>query len=105
MITITMPVAKRCPYAAELDAGELTITLPGDAPELHDLARQVGALGRDGTAGVSHEEFNRQVLDLLALVYGMPGALVVTRWRTGPWDVEVRDGDDLLRQSVEPASA
>ena len=100
MITITMRVAKRCPYAAELDAGDLTITLPGDAPELHDLARQIGALGRDGLVGVSHEEFNRQVLGLLPRP-----ALVVTRWRTGPWDVEVRDGDDLLREPVELASA
>lgn len=91
MIIIRMPVAKRCPYAAELDAGELAITLPDNAPELHDLERQVGALGRDGIAGISHEEFNRQVLALLPRP-----ALVVTRWRTGSWDVECRDGDEEL---------
>lgn len=92
MITIRMPVIKPCPFADEMDAGEVEITLPGDAPELHSLAKKVYGLCADP---VTHEQFTRAILDLL----GGEG-LVVARWRTGPWVVEVREGDDLLRQHL-----
>jgi hypothetical protein len=83
MITvIRRPVIKQCPYKHETDAGELTVTIPGPAPELHELAASVDAI----TAGaVSHEDFTAAVAALLP-----PGSQVVTTWRTGPWSVEVR---------------
>ena len=93
MITVTMPVLKQCPFKDELDAGELAVTFPEDAPELHNLAAQVLKLCAEP---VTHEDFTRGVLDML----GGEG-LVVTRWHTGPWDVEVWEGDDLLRQSFK----
>jgi len=93
MITIRRPVIKRCPFKPETDAGELVIVLPGDAPELHNLSEQVDKLCAEP---VTHEDFTRAVLDLL----GGEG-LVTTTWNTGPWAVEVREGDDLLREPVE----
>ena len=63
--------------------GELAITSPEDAPELHNLAEQIDKLCAEP---VTHEEFTRAVLDIL----GGEG-LVVTRWHTGPWSVEVRE--------------
>lgn len=98
MITIRMPVIKLCPCVDEIDAGELMITLPGDAPELHDLAWKVHGLC---AAPVTHEDFTRSVLDLL----GGKG-LVVTRWHTGPWEVECREGDlTLLPATAQPEPA
>lgn len=88
-----MPVVKRCPFMDELDAGEVAVTLPGDAPELHNLAGKIRELCAEP---VTHEQFTRGVLDLLG-----GEALVVTRWHTGPWEVEVREGNDLLREPVE----
>lgn len=81
-VSLRMPVVKQCPFRDETDAGELVITIPGDAPELHDLAAAVdsAAAGR-----VSHEDFTRRVASLLPA-----GSGVVTTWHTGPWSVEVR---------------
>lgn len=94
MITIRRPVIKRCPFKDETDAGELAITFPEDAPELHNLAEQIDKLCAEP---VTHEDFTRGVLDLLG-----GDAAVTTTWHTGPWSVEVREGpDDLLRESVE----
>ena len=84
MITvIRRPVVKQCPFKDETDLGELVITIPGDAPELHELAAAVdeAAKGR-----VSHEDFTRRVAALLTA-----GSEVVTTWHTGPWSVEVRE--------------
>jgi hypothetical protein len=93
MITIRRPVIKRCPFKPETDAGELIITFPGDAPELHNLAAWVDSLCADR---ITHEEFTRKVADFLG-----DGVQVVTKWHTGPWSVEVREGgDDLLREPV-----
>jgi hypothetical protein len=97
MITITMPVLKPCPFVGELDAGELAITFPGDAPELHNLAAQVQKLCAEP---VTHEDFTRGVLDML----GGEG-LVVTRWHTGPWSVEVREGDDQVVREPDQIGA
>jgi hypothetical protein len=79
--TITRPVIKRCPFRDETDAGTLTIIIPGEAPELHDLAGKVDALCAEE---ITHEEFTQ------ALAAAVPGAEVVTTWHTGPWDVEVQ---------------
>lgn len=92
---IRRPVIKRCPFKDEIDAGELVITIPGEAPELHALAEQVDALAAEP---VSHEEFTTRVSALLA-----PGAEVMTTWHTGPWSVEVREevparGDQVVRE-------
>lgn len=93
MITvIRRPVIKRCPFVDETDAGELVITFPGEALELHNLAAEVDKLSAEP---VSHEEFTASVAAMV------PGAHVVTTWNTGPWSVEVRAGDDLLREPVE----
>lgn len=81
MITIRTAIAKRCPYKNELDIGELIITCPGDAPELHALGKQVRENGL-----VSHEQYTRDVLALLP-----EGSSVTTHWRTGPWEVEVTE--------------
>jgi len=84
MITVLRrPVVKQCPFKDETDLGELVITIPGDAPELHALAAavDVAAAGR-----VSHEDFTRRVAELLPA-----GSEVVTMWRTGPWSVEVQE--------------
>ena len=97
MITIRRNVTKQCPYKAEIDIGELVITLPGDAPELHGLARLVEAVAE---TQISHEDYTRAILAILP-----EGASVLTRWRTGPWSVEVREGSDLLREPVNPAGA
>lgn len=96
MITvISRTVVKRCPFRDETDIGELVITLDGPAPELHELA---GHMDRLTSTPVSHEDFTTAVTRLLP-----PGAEVVTRWRTGPWQVEVRDARDLLRDPIRPA--
>ena len=93
MITIiSRAVVKQCPYKDETDTGELVITMDGPAPELHDLALQVDRLI---AVPVSHEDFTVAVAGLLP-----PGARVVTRWRTGPWRVEVRDASHLLRDNI-----
>lgn len=83
MITVTMPVIKRCPFADEIDAGELSVTFPQDAPELHNLAARIQELC---AAPVTHEDFTRGVLDLI----GGEGT-VETRWHTGPWSVTCRE--------------
>ena len=82
MITLRRPVIKRCPFKPETDTGELVIVLPGDAPELHNLAGQIDKLCAEP---VTHEDFTRGVLDLLE-----DGAQVTTTWHTGPWSVDVR---------------
>jgi hypothetical protein len=97
VITIRTPALKRCPFRGEADAGELAITFPGDAPELHALGDQVEALcGKP----VTHEDFTRAVLALLP-----EGAQVATRWQTGRWSAEVSEGDALLREPVHPEGA
>ena len=83
MITVTMPILKRCPFVDELDAGHLAITFGEDAPELHNLAAQVRKLCAEP---ITHEDFTRSVADMFG-----GGALVVTTWHTGPWDVECRE--------------
>lgn len=92
MITIRMPVIKPCPFRDEIDAGLLEFTLPGEAPELHDLARKICVICAEPS---THEAFTLAVLDLL----GGEG-LVVTRWHTGPFEVEVREGDESLARSA-----
>jgi hypothetical protein len=79
--TLRRQVIKECPYKDETDVGELTIVIPGEAPELHNLADAVNTLSR---GPVSHEDFTLGVADMLP-----PGSKVTTTWRTGPWDVEV----------------
>ena len=81
--TIRRPVIKRCPFKDETDAGELVITFPGDAPELHNLAVQVDELA---AKPVTHEDFTAAVAEMV------PEARVVTTWHTGPWSVEVSEG-------------
>jgi hypothetical protein len=94
MITILRrPVVKQCPFKDETDAGELVITVPGNAPELHALAAAVDAAA---SGRVSHEDFTRRVAALLP-----PGSEAVTTWRTGPWSVEVREvssSDQVVRE-------
>jgi hypothetical protein len=92
MITIRRAVFKQCPFKDETDAGELVITLPGDAPELHELGRSVDLLC---SSPVSHEDFTRAVLLLLP-----DDASVTTRWQTGAWTIEVSEGSAVLRESV-----
>lgn len=84
MIVISTPVLKRCPFLDEADHGHLTVTLPGDAPELHALGGQVDDLC---AKPVTHEQFTRDVLAVLPA-----GASVVTRWQTGRWNVAVFEG-------------
>lgn len=96
MITIRRAVLKRCPHRDETDRGELAITLPGDAPELHHLGAQVDVLCDHA---VTHEDFTRSVLALLP-----EGARVATTWHTGPWLVEVSEGA-LLREPVNGEGA
>lgn len=97
MITIRRPVIKQCPFKKETDTGELIITLPGDAPELHELGRDIDALC---AAPVTHEDFTRAVLLLLP-----DGCHVTTHWHTGTWTVEVSEGSGVLREPVEAAGA
>lgn len=81
-VTLRSPVTKQCPFRDEIDAGELVITLPGEAPELHALAREIAKL----LAGpVTHEAFTEAVAGMLGA-----GAVVVTTWNTGPFAVTVR---------------
>ena len=91
--TIRRQVTKQCPFKDETDTGELAITIPGEAPELHDLAAAVDRLAAGGP--ISHEDFTAMVADMLP-----PGSQVVTRWRTGPWDVEVAV-DQVVREPDE----
>lgn len=82
MITsIRRQVVKRCPYKDETDVGELVITIPGEAPELHGLAEAIDGATADP---VSHEVFTARVAVMVP-----PGSQVTTTWHTGPWDVEV----------------
>lgn len=85
-------VIKPCPFKEEMDAGELIIAIPGDAPELHKLGREVDGLC---VSPISHEDFTRSVLALLP-----EGCSVTTRWHTGPWSVEVSEGGAVLREPV-----
>jgi len=96
-VTIRRQVIKRCPFKDEMDAGELVITICGDAPELHKLGREI-----DGLCGspVSHEDFTRGVLALVP-----EGSAVTTRWHTGPWFVEVSEGNAVLHDPVDRAGA
>ena len=82
MITVTMPVLKRCPFVDETRRGPTGHHVREDAPELHNLAAQVQKLCAEP---VTHEDFTRSVADMLG-----GEALVVTTWHTGPWDVECR---------------
>lgn len=82
IVTLKLPVVKRCPFTDERDSGMLTLVIPGKAPELHDLEVRVKTL--TGTP-VSHEDFTEKVAALMP-----PGTDVVTRWKTGSWEVEVR---------------
>ena len=91
MITLRRPVIKRWPFKDEADAGELVITLLGDAPELHQLGEEIDRLC---AKPVTHENFTRAVLGILPEF-----AQVSTTWRTGPWLVEVSEGA-LLREPV-----
>lgn len=84
--TIRCPIVKQCPYYRETDRGELTITFQGPAPELHELAGDVDEIAREP---ISHEQFTAAVAALV------PGAEVVTRWETVPWQVQVTE---ILRQ-------
>jgi hypothetical protein len=77
-------VIKECPYRHETDFGNLAITIPGGAPELHGLAAKIDALT---ATPVSHEDFTAQVAELLPA-----GTRVTTTWQTGPWSVEVTEG-------------
>lgn len=79
--TIARPVIKACPYRGETDAGTLTITFPGEAPELHNLAAQVDKLCAEP---ITHEQFTLAVAGMLP-----DGTQVRTTWHTGPWSVEV----------------
>lgn len=97
MITIRRHVQKPCPFKDETDAGELAITIYGDAPELHELGRNVDLLCSDP---ISHEDFTRAILLLLP-----EGAAVTTHWHTGPWTVEVSEGGAVLRDPVRAAGA
>lgn len=83
MITVRRPVIKRCPFKAETDAGELVITFPGDAPELHNLAEKIDALCAEP---ITHEDFTRAIAVMLG-----DEVQVSTTWNTGPWSVEVRE--------------
>lgn len=83
MIIVRRPVIKRCPFKDETDAGELVITFPGDAPELHTLAGQVDKLCAEP---ITHEEFTRAIAVMLG-----DEVQVSTTWNTGPWSVEVRE--------------
>lgn len=80
--TLRRAVVKQCPFKDETDRGELVITIPGEAPELHALAASV-----DGFANIriSHEDFTAGVAALLPA-----GSEAVSTWTTGPWSVEVR---------------
>jgi hypothetical protein len=80
--TLRRQVVKQCPFKDETDAGELVITIDGDAPELHGLGEAVDAYTADP---ISHEDFTRSVAMLLPA-----GSEAVTTWTTGPWSVEVR---------------
>ena len=81
--TLRRQVIKQCPYKDETDVGTLTIVIPDEAPELHNLAAAVDKLA---AGPVSHEDFTAAVADMLP-----PGSQVTTTWRTGPWDVEVQE--------------
>lgn len=80
--TLRRSVTKQCPFKDETDNGDLVITIPGEAPELHALAASV-----DGYADIriSHEDFTAGIASLLPA-----GSEAVTTWTTGPWSVEVR---------------
>jgi hypothetical protein len=92
IVILRRPVIKQCPFKDELDAGELIITIPYAAPELHQFAAQIDAVT---ARPVSHEDFTTAVARLL------PDAQIVTTWHTGPWSVEVREGalgDQVVRE-------
>lgn len=95
IVILSRSVVKQCPFRDEIDAGELTVTVAGTAPELHQLAAQVDALC---ARPVSHEDFTAAVAALI------PGADVRTAWRTGPWSVEVRESA-VLREPVNGEGA
>lgn len=90
--TISRPVIKRCPHRDETDAGTLTITFQGEAPELHDLAKQIDDLSN---RAVTHEAFTRSVAVLLTLAGHVVS--VVTEWSTGSWMVEVLSNGRTVR--------
>lgn len=83
--TISRPVVKKCPHRDETDAGTLTLTFDGEAPELHDLAAKIDALC---ARPISHEAFTQAVAVLLRMRSNQPVA-VVAEWHTGPWTVKV----------------
>jgi len=80
-VTLRRSVIKLCPFVNEVDRGELTLTVPDTAPELHALAESVCGFS---DVRISHEDYTRQLHRMLPV-----GSTVVTRWKTADWDVEV----------------
>lgn len=82
-VTVSAPVAKRCPYRDEVDRGVVILTFhvaDHDAPELHSLAANL-RLWRD--TAISHEAFTREVLTRTG------AASVSTNWSTADMEVTV----------------
>lgn len=76
ILTVEGDVTKLCPYKDERDDGTVTVTFEvsdGDGPELHDVARKL-RLYED--VKLSHEDFTRQVKDVLS------ATAVTSRWLT-----------------------
>jgi len=93
-VKLTRQVTKQCPFRDETDNGTLMIIIPGDAPELHELARKIDGLSAHP---ISHEAYTRIISGLLP-----PGSRVITRWQTGPWKVEVTQCSISPRQVPVP---
>ena len=80
-ITVRSPLVHVCPFADEIDVGEVEMTFEGDAPELYDLRRH---LERFATQALTHEAITRQLAE------DFPQAEIVTTWTTAGMGVEVR---------------
>jgi len=80
---ISRPLARQCPLSGETGLGELAVTLPGPAPELHALAGAVAAITARPVTGE----------DLIAGVAALlpAGARVTAAWHVPGWTVEVSD--------------
>lgn len=83
MIRITRSVTKVCPHKGETDFGSLTLSFAENAPELHDLGRQIDCLAL--YERLTHEDYTRAIAELV------PDASIETKWFTGGWHCEVTE--------------
>jgi NADPH-dependent 7-cyano-7-deazaguanine reductase QueF len=90
-VTITAPIQHLCPFADEVDEGEVTVVfLVSDCTfELHALAEYFNGFAE---TPISHEALTSRVFDELASLDGPEVVGVSSTWTTASMSVRVKRG-------------